>query len=254
MTTPVYTITPLDLGSVRREKSFFTYMTDVGAQIELKVISFLLQSDGLTVLVDTGGPLVDEAMPRHLPYEQSAGQTLGAQLRAHDVDPADVDAVVYTHLHWDHAYNTSILSSARFFVSRRELEFAREPCPIQDWMYDAPVVGGHPDFPALDFELSAPGEEMLPGIQAIPTPGHSPGHQSLAVATAAGTIVLAGDIAPLQENWERTIPNGMLHNLEEHFESFARLRALGATVVASHDPRTLAAGTFPAPAVLGHAH
>jgi hypothetical protein len=34
----------------------------------------------------------------------------------------------------------------------------------------------------------------------------------------------------------------MLHNLEEHFESFTRLEALGARVIASHDPRTLALG------------
>ena len=245
MTDARYTITPLDLGAVRREKSLFTYMTDFGTQIELRVISFLLQGDGRTVLVDTGGPPVAETMPNHLPYEQAPEQALGAQLRAHEVDPVDVDAVIYTHLHWDHAYNTSILTSARFFVSRRELEFARDPYPIQDAMYDAPGVGGRPDYEHLDFDFTAAGEEVLPGITAIATPGHSPGHQSLAVATAAGTYVLAGDLSPLQENWERRIPNGMLHSLEEHFASFERLAAVGGTVVASHDPRTLAAGALP---------
>jgi N-acyl homoserine lactone hydrolase len=241
-----YTITPLDLGGVRRQKSLFTYMTDIGTEIDLAVVSFLLRGNGMTVLVDTGGPPVADALPRHLPYEQSPAQSLGAQLEANDVAPAGVDAVIYTHLHWDHAYNTSILSSARFYVTRRELEFARDPCPIQDWMYDARSVGGRPEFEHLDFDFTTAGEEVLPGIVAIPTPGHSPGHQSLAVATTAGTYVLAGDLCPLQENWERRIPNGMLHNLEEHFASFERLAAVGGTVVASHDPRMLAAGALPA--------
>lgn len=249
MSTPHYTITPLDLGSVRRQKCLFTYMTDIGTEIDLTVVSFLLQGDGRTVLVDTGGPPVADTLPRHFPYRQSAAQSLDAQLRVHAVDPAEVDAVIYTHLHWDHAYNTSILRNARFFVTRRELEFARDPYPIQDWMYDAVSVGGRPDYEQLDFDFTTAGEEVLPGIVAIATPGHSPGHQSLAVATAAGRFVLAGDLAPLLENWERRIPNGMLHSLEEHFASFERLAAAGGTVVASHDPRTLAAGTLPALAV-----
>jgi glyoxylase-like metal-dependent hydrolase (beta-lactamase superfamily II) len=242
MSDTTYTITPLDVGGVTREKSFFTYMTDVGSPVALKVVSFLLQGGGRTVLVDTGGPTVAETLPNHLPYDQDDDHTLDAQLRAHDVDPADVDAVIFTHLHWDHAYNTKLLTGARFFVSEREHRFALDPCPVQDWMYDAVSVGGSPDYVALDFDYTDPDAEVLPGLRVVPTPGHSPGHQSVVVATSAGPIVLAGDIAPLQENWERRIPNGMLHNLEEHFESFTRLEALRARVIASHDPRTVALG------------
>jgi glyoxylase-like metal-dependent hydrolase (beta-lactamase superfamily II) len=237
-----YTITPLDLGGCTREKSFFTYMTDVGSPVDLKVVSFLLRGGGHTILIDTGGPPVADTLPRHLPYEQDSHQSLRSQLEAQQVDPAEVDAVIFTHLHWDHAYNTEILTGARFFVSERELAFAKDPCPIQDWMYDHPSVGGAPDYLQLEFEYTAPDRDVLPGVRAVPTPGHSPGHQSLLVQTAAGPVVVAGDIAPLQENWERRIPNGMLHNLEEHFASFRRLEALGAKVIASHDPRTLAQG------------
>lgn len=241
----MYTITPLDLGSVRREKSFFTYMTDVGSQVELKVVSFLLQSGGQTVLIDTGGPPVASTAPWHLPYEQLPEQTLASQLERHEVDPAEVDVVIFTHLHWDHAYNTEILTSARFFVTWREFEFAKDPCPIQDWMYDAPKTGGAAPFMGIDFEFTDPDREVVAGVRAVPTPGHSPGHQSLAIETAAGTAIVAGDLVPLEENWERQIPNGMLHNLEEHFQSFERLKAVGGHVIASHDPRTLERGPFP---------
>jgi glyoxylase-like metal-dependent hydrolase (beta-lactamase superfamily II) len=234
-----YTITPLDLGSCRREKSFFTYMTDVGTQIELAIISFLVTGGGRAILVDTGAPLPAQALPRHLPYSQTAAQTLPRQLAEHDLDPSEVDAVIYTHLHWDHAYNTEALTAARFFVSRRELEFARDPYPIQDWMYDAPSAGGTPDYLSVDFEFTDPDREVFDGIRVVPTPGHSPGHQSVVVSTSSGPVILAGDLAPLQENWDRQIPNGMLHNLEEHFVSFERLQRIGGRVIPSHDPRNL---------------
>jgi glyoxylase-like metal-dependent hydrolase (beta-lactamase superfamily II) len=245
MSPATYTITPLDLGWVTREKSFFTYLTDVGTQIELRVISFLLRSASHTVLIDTGGPPPTETLSRHLPYEQSSDQRLARQLELHEVGPADVDAVIYTHLHWDHAYNAEVLPCAQFFVTRRELDFAKDPCPIQDWMYDAPKAGGTPPYMEIDFTFTDFDRELRPGIRAIPTPGHSPGHQSLAVQTSAGTAIVAGDLVPLQENWQRRIPNGMLHNLEEHFASFARLEAVGGVVIASHDPRTLARGPLP---------
>lgn len=241
----MYTITPLDLGGGFREKSFFTYMTDVGTEIQLSVISFLLRDGKHTVLIDTGAPPVATVAPWHLPYEQTPEQSLASQLEQHEVAPADVDAVIFSHLHWDHDYNTEILTSARFFVCRRELEFAKDPCPMQDRMYDAPSTGGAAPYLNLDFEFTDPDRNVLPGIRPVPTPGHSPGHQSLAVDTEAGTAIVAGDVVPLEENWERQIPNGQLHNLEEHFESFERLKAVGGHVIASHDPRTLARGAFP---------
>jgi N-acyl homoserine lactone hydrolase len=236
-----YTITPLDLGSCWREKSFFTYMTGVGQQIELSIISFLITGGGRTILVDTGAPPPTEALERHVPYEQTPAQTLPHQLGLHGLHPSDVDAVIFTHLHWDHAYNTQPLSSARFFVSQRELEFAKDPYPIQDWMYDAPSAGGSPDYMSVDFEFTAPDREIFDGISTVPTPGHSPGHQSIVVATASGLAILAGDLAPLHENWDLQIPNGMLHSLQEHFESFERLKAVGGQVIPSHDPRNLRA-------------
>lgn len=240
-----YTITPLDLGSCRREKSFFTYMTDVGTPVDLAVISFLVRSDHHTLLIDTGAPPPDQALSMHLPYEQTEAQTLGRQLERHGVRPSEVDAVIYTHLHWDHMYNAEIVTGARFFTTPTELAYAQDPCPWQAWMYDVPSLGGNPPYLRLEFELSGPDREVIDGLGVIPTPGHSPGHQSVLVATATGPAIVAGDIAPLEDNWKRQIPNGMLHNIEQHYESFQRLKATGAHVIASHDPRTLTRGTYP---------
>lgn len=234
-----YTITPLDLGSARREKSFFTYMTDVGKPVDLAIISFLVQGAGHTILVDTGGSAVSATAPWHFPYQQSEQQTMTAQLAARDLRPEDVNLVIFTHLHWDHCYNVELFPKAHFLVRRREFDFACDPCPIQDRMYDAPSTGVKPPFMDLDFRFTADDQEILPGIRVIETPGHSPGHQSVVVETRRGKYIITGDITPLYENWERRIPNGMLTNLEACYRSFARLERAGGTMLASHDPLTL---------------
>ena len=237
MTT--YAITPLDLGRTRREKSFFTYMTDVGEAIDLAVVSFLVQGGGHTILVDTGGPPPSATAPWHQPYDQTPEQRLVTQLARHGLDPSDVDIVIFTHLHWDHCYNVEFFRRAHFFVRRRELEFAKNPCPIYERMYDVPSTGVSPPYLNLDFHFTTDDQEIVPGLRVVPTPGHSPGHQSVAVETAEGLCVIAGDLVPLYENWERRIPSGMLTDLEEWYESFARLQQLGGTLLASHDLRTL---------------
>jgi N-acyl homoserine lactone hydrolase len=130
-------------------------------------------------------------------------------------------------------------------VSRDELAFARDPCPIQDRLYDAPSTGWATPYLDIDFQFTEPDQEIVEGVSVIPTPGHTPGHQSVSVPTAEGRAIVAGDVVPLEENWLRQVPNGMLHNLEQHFESFARLRAAGGHIIASHDPRTIERGQFP---------
>ena len=185
-------------------------------------------------------------MARHLPYEQSPEQGLGAQLRAHDVDPADVDAVVYTHLHWDHAYNASILPAARFFVSPRELEFARDPLPHPGLDVGRARGRWPPRLPDRPTSSSPPRAR-----RSCPASGRSR-RRDTAPATSRwpsrrrrGPSCSRATSLPCRRTGSGRIPNGMLHDLEAHFASFARIEALGATVLAAHDPRTLSPEGLP---------
>jgi len=233
----IYTITPMNLGRVTREKSFFTYMTDPGKKQELAVPSFLIRGGGYNILVDTGGPLPEATAPWHLPYEVNADETMPAQLARYGVKPEDIDLIIFTHLHWDHCYNVELFPRAHFFVTRRELEYAKDPLPRQEWMYDSPRSGVRPPYLDIDFHFTEDEQEIVPGIRVFLTPGHAPGHQSVAVETVAGRYILAGDIAPLYENWEKRIPSGMLMNLEECYKSFQRIEKMGGTVIPAHDPQ-----------------
>jgi N-acyl homoserine lactone hydrolase len=77
-------------------------------------------------------------------------------------------------------------------VQRAELELARAGGHTFDHLVDFPGV----DYRALDGET-----EVAPGVALIPTPGHTAGHQSLLVETAAGGVLLAGQTHDAASGW-----------------------------------------------------
>ncbi len=59
--------------------------------------------------------------------------------------------------------------------------------------------------------------DIAPGVRVVPTPGHTPGHQSVAVDTDDGVVMIAGDCANCMENVVDLVPVGIVH------ETFAEL-------------------------------
>ena len=140
--------------------------------------------DGL-VLVDTGmidsTPELDEewhptTYPERIPRE-------------------GVVAVVNTHLHFDHCGGNRLFagSGVPIYVQRAEREAAREPdYTVPEWVEFAGAR-----YVELDGEA-----EIVPGVRVLPTPGHSPGHQSVLVDTEDGLVVVAGDVAYRWEDFD----------------------------------------------------
>ncbi len=131
------------------------------------------------VVVDTGltelHPAVSDLDPRLDPP--------GKQ----DLDPAGIDMVVNTHLHFDHCGGNHLFAGKPIYVQRRELDDARnlDDYTIREWV-DAPGVRYVP----VDGEL-----ELLPGVRLVPAPGHTPGTQVVVVDTGDRPIVIGGDVA-----------------------------------------------------------
>jgi len=83
---------------------------------------------------------------------------------------------------------------------------------------------------------------LLPGVTAISTPGHSPGHQSLLVNVAGSeTRILTGDCAYLGENIGKEIIPGLFVDQLQALHSLKKLKTLaqitGGEMLFSHDPR-----------------
>jgi N-acyl homoserine lactone hydrolase len=100
--------------------------------------------------------------------------------------PRDVACVINTHLHFDHCGGNRLFAGTPIYVQRVEREAAREPdYTVPDWA----------EFPGATY-VELDGEaEIASGVRVVPTPGHTPGHQSVLVETHDGLVVVGGDVA-----------------------------------------------------------
>lgn len=179
MSSPVE-IVPIPLGLFwvpGREVSKYDYTV----RAPYVVCAYLVRHADGTVLFDTGIVGDAEAVQRYTPRSFDLEQ----QLAAVGTRLADIDVIVNCHLHADHSGGNYLFPGTPIVVQQRELDAAGEP--------DYTVREAAVDFPRADLQVVSGRHEVLPGITAIPTFGHSPGHQSLIVdGTSNGTVLLAG--------------------------------------------------------------
>ena len=129
-------IRPLHVGTIRRDKSIFTYLRNMGTQMDGPVLAWFLEGKGPRILIDTGGhdPAEGELHP---PYSRAPEQHPVARLAALGVRPEDIDVLILTHLHWDHASNLHLFPRARVLVQRDELRYAVAPLAPHRWAYES---------------------------------------------------------------------------------------------------------------------
>ena len=183
--------------------------------------------------------------PRMKPDDAVPGQ-----LRTRGVDPADVQLVVMTHLHYDHASGAGQFPDATFVVNRREWGPASTGGALQG--YHPPHLIPTLDWASVDFE----GESVQPAatfersldllgdgsIRLVSTPGHTDGHMSILLRTAGGDLLLAGDAAYARKTIdERLVPlylTGKREEYEHTLEQLARFVEThpDAVVICGHDP------------------
>jgi glyoxylase-like metal-dependent hydrolase (beta-lactamase superfamily II) len=121
------------------------------------------------------------------------------RFRAAGFDPLAVDAVVCTHLHVDHVgWNTSLVdgrwcptfAESRYLFAGPELRhWEQEPFrqrPEHDDSIQPVVDAGLVDLVDVDAELA-------PGVSFLPTPGHTPGHCSVAIESGGERALITGD-------------------------------------------------------------
>jgi glyoxylase-like metal-dependent hydrolase (beta-lactamase superfamily II) len=209
--------------------------------LQMDYFVWTVQSPEHTIVVDTGfDPVVGERRRR------TCLTAPASLLAAVGVDPAAVETVVLTHLHYDHIGNLAAFPRASFVVHRRELEF---------W---SSRRAKHPEFAALIepqelSEIDAAADagrilridrdtELAPGVLALWTGGHSPGQLIVVVRSAGSIIVLASDALHFYEELDGDVTFAFCASLEEARAGYGLLRDLAARdaeIVAGHDPRVL---------------
>lgn len=240
----MWKITPLDVGTlyVTRSAQIARHgaKNHVGDLVAEPLIAWLLTNldTGRKILVDAGSnDDVTWVSKYHNRMEQTPEQTLKGALALHGLTCDDIDTVILTHLHWDHAQGAVNLPHAKLYVQRKELQYAVSPLPTDKMVYENDIGDDLPFFLKVykQYEF-LDGDVMFDdGIEIITLPGHSPGSQGVVVDTVKGKVIIPGDLVFLVEGWKSRIPAGLFLNMEECHQSFEKMARYHATVVGCHD-------------------
>ena len=176
-------------------------LVDAAGRIVMSAGGLLVERDGRKLLIDAGlGPYAGPLAVGEKPFGAADSGSMPAMLAELGVDPGEVEAVAFTHLHADHA-GWAFQDGRKFFPNARYLVAAQEWAPHEHGIAVPGVLVDHTVAPMRgSHELIQEGEEVWPGMHAIVTPGHTPGHSSFIVTSGAERIIAFGDVfhAPVQ--------------------------------------------------------
>lgn len=170
----------------------------------LQETNCVLVEDGeRTVLIDTGyGPKLSEK--RRKIFDAEEGDPLLRSLSDAGVRAEDVDAVVFSHLHFDHAGGATRLDekgelvptfpNAEYIVQRLEWVTATAGFPELRGVY--PQENLLPLKESGQLRLVDGNVELLPGLRAQVTGGHTHGHAAIIIESGGETAVYLGDVCP----------------------------------------------------------
>jgi N-acyl homoserine lactone hydrolase len=227
-------IVPINTGFIQVDKGgTLTQGRGYGEKIFIPAIAWYVNGGEEKVMVDTG--MCETARAdryHHAGSYQEEDQRIDRALKKVGVDPEEISKVIFTHLHWDHCHNHGLFKNAKFYAHADEVKFALTPLPPYYRSYESPHLGIVPPFSGTPFQLTEGQEEITEGISVFPTPGHSPGHQSVAVE---------GDIA----NHLPFIMNGRYIDLQSSWESFFKIKERAKFVLPGHEIRVFDQREYP---------
>jgi len=224
-----YIIYPLRVGTITRPQSNMA-KGDSDEKAEFPINAYYLESDEHKIVVDTGGDAPETSIWQ--PYTRSAAEEQTNALRQLGVEPDEIDIVLFTHLHWDHACGNAAFKNARFIAQGKELE-ALANTDIKGYEHE---ISGATKYESVEGDVS-----IVSGIRAVLVPGHSAGSQAFFVDTEEGEYLITGDLIPMRGNWETNpkTPSSTIEDEKQLFESFEKLEKTGITadrLLPGHDP------------------
>ena len=202
----------------------------------------LVETPAGRVLVETGvGERLDE---KGMTMRGVEGATILEAMREARFDPASVDAVALSHLHFDHAgglldrAGRRAFANARVFAQRAEWAIAFDSNPRIVAGYDRADLEMVHAFAAQD---AVDGErELLPGVSVVETGGHTAGHQGVVVRGSSGTLGFFGDLCmrPWSANptWLPSFDDFPIESVDAKRELFAQAADERWRIVLSHEP------------------
>lgn len=176
--------------------------------IQMGMRCVLVEHDSGLILIDTGAGNKEDARFAGIYSLENEGAgrrtMLEDGLATLGIRPEDISIVINTHLHFDHAGGNTFrddrheiklaFPKARYVVKRGEYDYATHTNERTSASYFernfAPIVKAH------RFEFVIREKEIAKGVRVVPTPGHTPFHQSVLIESGGERACFLGDLVP----------------------------------------------------------
>src|SRR5580658_4350093 len=225
----------LDCGhSLANDESVWTPGENVGRSIEFSSTCWLIKHGKDWLLWDTGVPestLKDprgwSTLPKLIVYHLDKSVT--GQLAAIGLKPDDIGRVAISHTHGDHIGNVGLFPNSTVVMQRAEYRWIYSPDGPNDNVNQLmalarKLLGTPKNLQLIDGDTDVFGDGS---VTLVSTPGHTPGHQSLLVHLKnSGFIMLSGDVAHSEENFEKNIVPSLNTDKAESIASMEKARQL----------------------------
>ncbi|MBT3958252.1 MAG: MBL fold metallo-hydrolase [Gemmatimonadales bacterium] len=220
-------------------------------RIPLALRCLLVEAPGALVLIDTGigNKESDKFHDLYGVENEGTPSMLEDGIRAAGFSPDDVDIVLNTHLHFDHAGGDTFVDAegrvapsfprARYVVQKGEFDFAhggneRVRASYLARNFDPIAEAGLWDF------VEGPAQ-VTEGIRVVPSPGHTPFHQSVLIESEGRTACYLADVCPTAAHvplpWIMGYDLEPLVTLESKRGLWAQAREEDWLLVFEHDPQ-----------------
>ncbi|MDT4792819.1 Metallo-beta-lactamase superfamily protein [compost metagenome] len=237
---PTYEVFALRYARVDRSRheNFIDCHHDHDHAMPMDYFVWLIKGEVDSILVDTG-------------FNQQAADKRGRALlhcpidtlRCLGVNPDELQDVIITHLHYDHAGNMDLLPKARFHIQDDEVSFATGRCMLHRPLRHSynvedvvhlirSVYQNRVVFHDGDYEL-------VPGIQVFKIGGHTAGLQVVRIHTSRGWVVLASDASHFYSNMLDDSPFPIVFNVGDMLDGYRTLSRLADSadhLIPGHDP------------------
>lgn len=249
--TPDVDVYAFHCGILKTKTQFILKDTRVDVPFDIPVPFYLIRHGSSWVAYDSGNnaavaadpvtywgkAVTDAYFPVMAPHEEFKNQIKKLGLK-----PADLHAMVFSHGHLDHCgamdnlAGTKVpvyLQKAEIDEIKKQVAAGKKSAYIPDDFKKMAEINIQP----LDGVFDIFGDST---VLVFPTPGHTPGHQSLLVRTKAGqNLILAQDACYTLENMVANIPPGLASDIPDamvNIHHFKTMSAVGVQVVPPHDP------------------
>lgn len=204
--------------------------------------AYLIEGASKPILVDTGyaDPQICKERMNHL-CRRSEEMTIEKRLAAFGLSVDDIQTVVLSHCHWDHIGGLDKFKNAQVYCQRAEVSWSVNPPDYMASAYPKVLSGRLPEL--KERLVIIDGDYTIErGIKLNKVAAHSPGTQMVEVIGETKRVIITSDAMLHYDNFEKNIPIGTYHNLEEAIAVLDMLREKVLSpketiLLASHDPK-----------------